>query len=111
MSKIHPGAICKIVNAPKYNGRMVVALHPTPIGDYTLPDGYPACGGCSGAWVVESLDGTFEVSIYSAGRITHTRQTRFPAVHERYLKPYDPGDGADEVNAIAQRKSGREVKA
>ena len=107
MSKIHPGAICKIVNAPRYNGRMVVALHPTPIGDYTLPDGQPACCGRPGAWVVESLDGTFEVTMTS-GR---TRQTRVPAVHESYLKPYNPGDGADEVNAIAQRKSGREVKA
>lgn len=111
MSKIHPGAICKIVNAARYNGRMVVALWRTPIGDYTLPDGYPGIQGRAGVWVIESLDGMFEAQTFSSGRVTGTRMTRFVAVDQMYLKPYSPGDGADEVNAIAQRKSGREVGA
>jgi hypothetical protein len=97
MSRIQPGTICKIVNASRYVGRMVVALERAPTGDYTLPDGYPAVPGRPGVWVIESLDGLFEAPIYTFGRKTGSRMTRFAAVDEKYLKPYDPGAEPDEI--------------
>lgn len=99
MSKIQPGTICKIVNAPQYNGRMVVALQRATGGDFRLPDGHVSCSE-SGEWCIESLDGDFTVYTTSF----RARTTRYAVCAERYLKPFDPGHGTDEALVLAKAR-------
>jgi hypothetical protein len=92
MSSIQPGTICKIVNAPQYNGRMVVALERAAGSEFRLPDGHISCSE-PGEWCIESLDGEFAVHTTSF----RSRTTRYVVCAARYLKPFDPGAGTDEI--------------
>ena len=90
------GDIARIIHPGRLYGHLVEILHAQPIGDYRLPDGFPAYGTEPGGWVFKFLSVPKVVPIQNGlGEPNGNRAAQYAACHDRWLRPIrDPGDDA-----------------
>jgi hypothetical protein len=84
-----------ITQASPWQGRLVEVLFASPIGDFALPDGYPAFCTQANCWIIRFVGWSAKVRL-GRNRDQGTRDARFASCQDWALKPIR-GDEAPEA--------------
>jgi hypothetical protein len=78
-----PGDIAIIIAPGEWHGRMVEILYLAPLGQFQLPDNYPAECNRTASWVFRFLGWASMIPLLDGSR----RTTYFAFGDDRHLKP------------------------